>query len=145
LGDLQVPVEAIVKIHPAESTRDYEPLIREIKPAFGVAITKNDLMEHLAKAQVTVALYSSVVAEACFYRKPVLVYELPINDPCTLYGQIAPSRLFKTPAELKEKLRVITEALSQGEIDTSPEDRLFSIYFGKDFKPKRLIEAIVDE
>lgn len=94
----------IVKLHPLESEDDFYDFIG-YKYAGDVYVTKNtDLYSLLAIADVVVGTFSTVLAEANIFRKPIIVLNIPGFPDFFNFKDSKVAQFVDTPEQLNKKL-----------------------------------------
>jgi len=121
-------IKIFIKMHPAEKIDLYSPILKKYHFNNACIIKTANLYKLFDQSDIIITSLSSVIIEALFFKKPILVFNLPIFDQMTVFGQIDPSRLFSNASELQQKISKILNSLPNP--DLRPEEKLFHKYFG---------------
>ncbi|MBP7461289.1 MAG: hypothetical protein KBA26_08365 [Candidatus Delongbacteria bacterium] len=114
-----------LNLHPAESSSRYQALFPSIQ------ILQHQSEIQMAQSDIIVTVYSTILVEALYYHKPVLVYRSFLDEEETLIGKVDPRRTFTHYPRLKQIMNdLFCEISSTQSVDLQPEQALHHIYFG---------------
>ncbi|MCD6476744.1 MAG: CDP-glycerol glycerophosphotransferase family protein, partial [Candidatus Aenigmarchaeota archaeon] len=123
-------IDVVIKIHPAENIKWYAQLLQKQSMHFSI-IKDANIFDLFEKADVIITPYSSVIVEALFFKKPILIFSIPIYDKSTLFGYINPERVFSDSDDLIVKMtQLLNGNTFTYNVDLTPENQLFETYFG---------------